>query len=271
MLLSTFSFALMNALVKYLVDYPTLQLVFFRSIGSLIITFSFLKAKGIPQWGNQKKLLILRSVFGVTSMILFFLGIHYITVGSAVTLRYVSPIFGALLAFFLLKEVIKPIQWLFFLMAFIGVFLIKSYDVSGSNFGVFIVLLAAFFSAIVYILLSKIGNGDHPVVVVHYFMLLATLVGAVGCVFHWITPTLNDFCLLFSLGIFGFFGQLFMTKAFQNAEVHLVAPFKYVEVLFTLFFGIFFLKETYNFFHLFGTFLVIFGLVLNVFYKSKRG
>ena len=73
MLLSTFSFALMNALVKYLVDYPTLQLVFFRSIGSLIITFSFLKAKGIPQWGNQKKLLILRSVFGVTSMILFFL------------------------------------------------------------------------------------------------------------------------------------------------------------------------------------------------------
>ena len=62
-----------------------------------------------------------------------------------------------------------------------------------------------------------------------------------------------------------------MTKAFQNAEVHLVAPFKYVEVLFTLFFGIFFLKETYNFFHLFGTFLVIFGLVLNVFYKSKRG
>ena len=206
MLLSTFSFALMNALVKYLVDYPTLQLVFFRSIGSLIITFSFLKAKGIPQWGNQKKLLILRSVFGVTSMILFFLGIHYITVGSAVTLRYVSPIFAALLAFFLLKEVIKPIQWLFFLMAFIGVFLIKSYDVSGSNFGVFIVLLAAFFSAIVYILLSKIGNGDHPVVVVHYFMLLATLVGAVGCVFHWITPTLNDFCLLFSLGIFGFFG-----------------------------------------------------------------
>ena len=104
MLLSTFSFALMNALVKYLVDYPTLELVFFRSIGSLAITFSFLKVKGIPQWGNQKKLLILRSLVGVTSMVLFFWGVHYITIGSAVTLRYVSPIFAALLAVFFFKR-----------------------------------------------------------------------------------------------------------------------------------------------------------------------
>lgn len=269
MLLSTLSFALMNALVKFLVDYSTLQLVFFRSIGSLAITFSFLTAKGIPQWGNQKKLLLLRSLFGVISMVLFFWGIHYVSIGSAVTLRYVSPIFAAILAVVFLKEVIKPIQWLFFIMAFVGVFLIKSFDTSGSNFGVFLVLLAAFFSAIVYIVLSKMGTDDHPVVVVHYFMLLATIVGGVGSLFYWETPTLTDFLLLLSLGVFGFFGQLFMTKAFQNAEAHMVAPFKYVEVLFTLLFGVFVLTETYDVLHLLGTFLVISGLVLNVLYKSK--
>jgi len=268
MLLSTLAFALMNALIKYLVVYSTLQLVFFRAIGSLAITFSFLKAKGIPQWGNQKKLLIMRSVVGLTSMILFFWGIHYITIGSAVTLRYVSPIFAAILAVFFLKEKIRPLQWLFFVMAFTGVFLIKSYDSSGSNFGVFLVLLAAFFSAIVYIILSKIGKGDHPVVVVHYFMLTATIVGGIGSLFQWNTPSLNDLLLLLSLGVFGFFGQLFMTKAFQNGEAHMVAPFKYVEVVFTLLFGIFVLTETYDFLHLFGTFLVILGLVLNVLYKS---
>ena len=269
MLLSTLSFALLNALVKFLVDYSTLQLVFFRSIGSLAITFSFLKAKGIPQLGNQKKLLMLRALFGVISMILFFLGVHYISIGSAVTLMYVSPIFAAILAVVFLKEVIKPIQLLFFIIAFTGVFLIKSFDSAGSNFGVFLVLFAAFFSATVYIVLSKIGKNDHPVVVVHYFMLLATIVGGIGCLFYWETPTLTDFLLLLSLGFFGFFGQLFMTKAFQNAEAHMVAPFKYVEVLFTLFFGVFVLSETYDVLHLLGTFLVIFGLVLNVLYKSK--
>ena len=269
MLLSTLSFAFMNALVKYLIDYSTFQLVFFRSLGSLGITFAVLKTQKIPVWGNQKRLLLYRGLVGVTSMILFFWGIHYISIGSAVTLRYVSPIFAGIFAVFFLSEVIKPIQWLFFLMAIAGVFLIKSYDPSGSSFGVFLVLLAAFFSAVVYILISKIGKGDHPVVVVHYFMLIATLVGGVGSFFSWKTPNYEDLLLLSSLGLFGFFGQLFMTKAFQNTEAHVVAPFKYVEVLFTLVFSVFVLRETYDVYHLLGTFFVIFGLVLNVWYKTK--
>lgn len=245
-----------------------MQIVFFRAFGTLVITFSYLKFAGISQWGNQKKLLIYRGIVGVAAMALFFWGVHYISVGSAVTLRYVSPIFAGVLAVLFLKETIKPLQWVFFLVAFFGVYLIKSFDASNSNFGIFLVLLASFFSAVVYILITKIGKGDHPVVVVHYFVLIGTLVGGVGSFFVWKPPVFSDFLLLSSLGFFGFFGQLFMTKAFQNAQAHMVAPFKYVEVLFTLFFGVFILFETYSIYHLIGTFLVIFSLVLNVLYKS---
>ena len=269
MLISTLSFACMNALVKYLVSFPTLQIVFFRALGSLMITFIYLKKQRINQWGNQKQLLIYRGIVGVTSMILFFWGVHYISVGSAVTLRYIAPLFAGLLAVIYLKETIKPLQWLFFITAFLGVYLIKNYDASGSNFGVFLVLLAALFSAVVYILISKIGNKDHPVVVVHYFMLIATLVGGVGSLFFWRPPSLYELILLSSLGIFGFFGQLYMTKAFQNAEAHMVAPFKYVEVIFTLLFGVFILQENYELLHLVGTFLVIVSLVFNVLYKTR--
>ncbi len=268
MLISTLSFACMNALVKYLVSFPTLQIVFFRALGSLMITFIYLKKQRINQWGNQKQLLIYRGIVGVTSMILFFWGVHYISVGSAVTLRYIAPLFAGLLAVIYLKEAIKPLQWLFFISAFFGVYLIKNYDASGSNFGVFLVLLAAFFSAVVYILISKIGNKDHPVVVVHYFMLIATLVGGVGSLFFWRSPSLYELILLLSLGIFGFFGQLYMTKAFQNAEAHMVAPFKYVEVIFTMLFGVFILHENYELLHIVGTFLVIVSLVFNVLYKT---
>ena len=198
-----------------------------------------------------------------------FWGVHYISVGSAVTLRYIAPLFAGLLAVIYLKEAIKPLQWLFFISAFFGVYLIKNYDASGSNFGVFLVLLAAFFSAVVYILISKIGNKDHPVVVVHYFMLIATLVGGVGSLFFWRSPSLYKLILLLSLGIFGFFGQLYMTKAFQNAEAHMVAPFKYVEVIFTMLFGVFILHENYELLHIVGTFLVIVSLVFNVLYKTR--
>ena len=270
MLLSTLSFALMNALIKYLIHYDTFQLVFFRALGSLFFTFSYLKYKKISVWGNQKKLLLLRGFFGVTSMSLFFAAIHYISIGSAVTLRYLAPIFAAILAVFFLKEKIKSIQWFFFAIAFTGVALIKGFDSNLNSFGLMLVLLAAFFSAVVYILISKIGKGDHPVVVVHYFMLIATTVGGFGSFFNWKTPPVSDLFLLLSLGVFGYFGQLFMTKAFQNAEAYVVAPFKYVEVIVTLSFGVFLFEENYTFLHLLGTFLVIFGLALNVVYKSKK-
>ena len=71
MILSTLSFALMNALVKYLISYHTFQLVFFRSLGSLILTFSMLKSKNIPLLGNQKTLLLIRGLVGVSANIHF--------------------------------------------------------------------------------------------------------------------------------------------------------------------------------------------------------
>ncbi len=269
MLLSTLSFAFMNIAVKYLVHYPTFQIVFFRAIGSLLITFSYLRYKNINPWGNQRKLLMLRGLVGVTSMVLFFWGVHYISVGTAVTLRYLSPIFAAIFTVLFFKGKIKAVQWFFFSLSFTGVVFIKGLDAAVSGFGVGLVLGAAVFSALVYLLIQKIGKQDHPVVVVHYFMIITTLVGGVGSLFSWEKPQLWDWGILFSLGIFGYFGQLFMTKAFQNAAAYRVAPFKYVEVLFTLFFSFFILVEPYSKYQLIGAFLVILGLVLNGLYKSK--
>ena len=272
MLLSTLSFALMNALIKELNYYSPFQLVFFRSIGSLVFTTIFLKVNNISFRGKKMSLLLFRGIAGVISMVLFFSSVQYITVGSAVTLRYVAPLFAAILAVIFLKEKILPLQWFFFLIAFVGVVLIKDFDSSASTTGVVMAIGAAFFSSIVYILISKIGHQDHPVIVVHYFMAISTLVGGIGTLFYWTVPlSILDWILLFSLGVFGYFGQLFMTKAFQFGQAYMVAPFKYVEVVFTLSLGVFYFEEVYTFWSLFGTTLVIVSLTLNVIYKSKKG
>jgi drug/metabolite transporter (DMT)-like permease len=204
MLLSTLSFALMNALIKELNLYSSFQLVFFRSIGSLFFTTIFLKVNKIPFRGNKMSLLLLRGVVGLISMILFFTSVQFITVGSAVTLRYIAPIFAAVLAVIFLKEKILPLQWFFFLIAFVGVVLIKDFDSTASIVGVVLAVAAAFFSSIVYILISKIGHQDHPVIVVHYFMAIATVVGGIGTLFYWTEPLSElHWVLLFSLGVFG--------------------------------------------------------------------
>jgi len=269
MVISAIAFACMDVTVKYLVNVNAFQIVFFRSISTLAFTLTFLIKNKIPILGNQKKLLVLRGLVGVTSMAFFFLALKYLPVATTVSLRYMAPIFAALFAVLFLKENIKPLQWLFFIMSFLGVLVLKGFDEQLNTFGLILILISAVFSGLVYMLLNKIGTGDHPVVIVNYFMAIAALVGGVLSIGHWKTPLGLEWILLFSLGIFGFFGQLFMTKAFQTAEINQVAPLKYLEVVFTLIFGILLINDVYTIWSLLGIALIIGGLILNMLYKAK--
>ncbi len=269
MMLSTIAFACMNVLIKYLTAYDTFELVFFRSLGTLFFTFGILIHKKIPILGTHKKLLVLRGVVGVTSMSLFFLAIHYMPVGSAVGLRYISPIFAAIFAIFMLKEKIKPVQWLFFLMSFVGVIALKGFDKNVSILGFVFAIAAAATSGLVYTIIRKIGDREHPVVIVNYFMCIATVVGGVLASFNWKTPHGIDILLLFSLGVLGYVGQIFMTKAFQIGETNIIAPIKYIEVVFSIVAGIGFLNEEYTILSIVGMLLIITGVLLNIWYKRK--
>jgi drug/metabolite transporter (DMT)-like permease len=154
-------------------------------------------------------------------------------------------------------------------MAFSGVVVLKGFDAHVSTYGLLLVLIASISSGFVYILLSKIGKSEHPVVVVNYFMIIATIVGGVLSINDWVTPDGFQLFLLLSLGVFGYYGQVYMTKAFQSAPTNQVAPLKYIEVVFTLIIGLFWVKEIYTFWSLLGITLIIGGLLLNVLYKER--
>jgi drug/metabolite transporter (DMT)-like permease len=269
MLISTLAFACMNSIVKHLVNVSAFQIVFFRSISSLFFTFGFLLKNNIPILGNNKKLLVLRGIVGVTSMTMFFMATKYLPIGTAVSLRYLAPIFAAIFAVFFLKEIIKPWQWFFFIIAFSGVIVLKGFDAQINTYGLLLILGASVSSGMVYVILTKIGKGDHPVVVVNYFMVIATIVGGLLSINSWVNPVGIEWLLLFGLGVFGYFGQVYMTKAFQVASTNQVAPLKYMEVIFTVLFGIFIFAEVYTIWSLLGIALIIFGLVLNVNYKAR--
>lgn len=269
MIISSLAFACMNATVKYLSQVSAYQIVFFRSLGSLFFTFGFLLKNKIPLLGNNKKLLILRGLVGVGSMTFFFMSTKYLPIGTAVSLRYLGPIFAAIFAVFLLKEVVKPLQWLFFAMAFAGVLILKGFDDNLNWFGLLLVFMSAIFIGLVYIIISKIGKKDHPVVIVNYFLVIATLVGGLLSITTWVNPTITELILLMSLGVFGYYGSVYMTKALQISATNQIAPFKYLEVIFTVLFGVFIFSEIYTLWSVLGIVLIITGLILNIFYKKR--
>lgn len=269
MIISALAFTFLNVFVKSLNNFGVYQIVFFRSIGSLFFTIPFLLKHKISLLGNKKGLLIMRSIFGLISMTLFFLSIKYIAMGTAVSIRYIGPIFAALFALLFLKEKIKPIQWFFFLMAFLGVLVLKGFDTELEIKGMVFALVSAVFVGLVYITIRKIGNEDHPVVVVNYFMIISAVIGGLLSINTWVNPVGEEWLILLSLGVFGYFAQLYMTKAMQAGETNQIAPLKYLEVIFTIIIGLVWFKEIYTIWSLVGILLIISGLTLNIFTKKK--
>ena len=269
MIISVIAFAIMNAVVKYLSFFNAYQIVFFRSIGTLLFTIPLILRYRIPILGNNKKLLLVRGAAGVISLTLFFQSLNYLHVGTAVSLRYTSPIFAAILALIFLKEKIKSMQWLLFLVAFVGVLFVKGFGTTINLLGLLLVILSALFLGLIFVVIRKMGTKDNPLVIINYFMVMAFIFGGVMSINHWRNPNAIEWILLLSLGVFGYAGQLYMTKAFQTQETSLIAPLKYLEVIFMIIIGATWFEEIYDFWTLFGIFLILLGLVYNVFLKNK--
>ncbi|WP_262904422.1 DMT family transporter [Polaribacter porphyrae] len=270
MILSIICFAFMNAIVKYLQSFNTYQIIFFRALGTLFFTIPLLMKQNISFLGTHKKLLFFRGIVGVISLTCFFLSLNYLAIGTAVSIRYTSPIFAAILALIFIKEKVKSIQWLFFTVAFIGVLIIKGFGEAVNSFGLLLIIISAFFQGLVFVIIRKLGDKENPLVIINYFMIMALLFGGIMSINYWKTPNILELLLLISLGILGFIGQLYMTKAFQSNETNIVAPLKYLEVIFSIIIGVFWFGEIYNLLTLFGVVLILLGLIFNIYIKQKN-
>jgi drug/metabolite transporter (DMT)-like permease len=269
MILAALFFTVLNASIRFVDHLPTMQIVFFRALGTVIFCLTIIAKNNIPILGKNRKLLLLRGIVGVAAMAVFFRVMQILPIASAVSLRYLSPFFAAVLAVLFLKEKMRRVQWLFFLFAFIGVILLKGFDTRISFDGLILGLISAALVGIVYVIIRKIGKSEHPLVIINYFMTLALILGGVCSIFSWIPPVGIEWLVLCFMGVFGFFAQLFMTMALQSEETHLIIPFKYAEVVFTLVVGWMFFGEYQTWVTIGGISLIVFSLIANVYFRKK--
>ncbi len=267
-LYATLAFGFMNALVKEVGDYNVFQIIFFRALGTFLICFILLKRLSIAILGKNRKWLMIRALTGVLSIISFFYVLQRIPFGSTMALRYTSPIFAAIFAVIFLKEKIYPLQWICFLTALTGVFLVKGFDARVDTWSLLLIIFSAIMTGIVYVIIRFLGDREHPLVIIIYFMGLATFVGLIFGLPGWKQPEGVDWIYFLLISLFGFIGQWYMTRAFQVEEANIIAPFKYMEVVYALVIGYFIFGESYRYFALLGIALVVIGMVGNVFAKK---
>jgi drug/metabolite transporter (DMT)-like permease len=270
MLLAGLFFSLMNVGVKFLENIPAIEIVFFRSMVTLCISVVMIYRLGLPFLGNNKPILILRGVFGLGALSLFFLSIQKLPFATAVTLQQLAPIFSSIFALFLLKERLRLPQWLFFAISFAGVVLMKGFNNDIPHLYFWVGVLSAVFSGLAYNMVRKLKDSDHPLVVVMYFPLVALPIAGVFSYFTWVQPQGWEWLILLGVGIATQIAQVNLTKALQLEELGKVSIVSYLSIVYALFIGAIFFEDHYNVLTILGIFLVVLGVLLNLWFTKEK-
>ncbi|MFA0963481.1 DMT family transporter [Roseivirga sp. BDSF3-8] len=270
MLAATFLFTTMNVLVKAVPNIPAVEIVFFRSLISLLLSYVLLKRARVRVLGKQRKWLIARGSVGAVALVLFFITLQNIPLASAVVIQFLSPIFTAIIGVFLVREPVKSWQWVFFAIAFAGILVVQGFDSRISPFYMGIGVVASFCAGLAYNIIRKLGTSEHPLVVVFYFPLVTLPLTGLYCLFvEWTMPHGIEWLTLLGIGVLTQFAQVLMTMSYQAEEVSKVASLKYIGIIYALGYGWVFFDETFDVITYAGMALVLAGVVGNVIYKHR--
>lgn len=270
MFLSTAAFFLANVFVKQVAHIPAMETVFFRCLIASAFCLIGLYRDGADPIGKNHLVLFLRGFFGTVALYCFFLTLQNMPLASAQTIQYLSPIFTATIAIFLLSEKVRSVQWIFYAVAFGGVLMIQQFDARISPFYLGLGILSAFCSGVAYNLVRSLRGKEHPLTVVLHFQLVGLVVGGVSLFFDWTTPVDIEWLWLFLVGVFSQLGQMFLTNALQREPVAGVAIINYTGLVYAITIGWIIFGEAQGAMALFGMCLVVAGVAMSVIYGRRQ-
>lgn len=270
MLWAVLFFGLAHACVKWLPHIPFYQLAFMRQTIALVLCLVPLWHKKISPWGNNKKLLIARGVAGSLALSAYFYALQNMPLASAVTIQYLSPILTLLIAHYAFGEKTSSKQYWCFLVAFVGVLLVKGFDVRISTFALCASLFSVVLSALAYNSVRALRKQDHELVVVFYFAFVSLPLMAVPTAMTWVSPHGLDWLYIVAIGLFTWLAQLTMTISYKLSPASEVAIYNNLGIFIALGFGYFFFEETFSPMSLVGIAL-IFVSVFIASWKRPKG
>lgn len=276
MAISAFFFSIMGLLVKVAGErLPSQEIVFFRSLLVLVFAWWMIKRARISPWGNNKKWLVVRGFTGFLALSCFYYGVTHLPLADATLIMYSNPVFTAVLAAIFLGERLTKIDLLGVGLSLVGVVLIAqpSFIFGGASrldpFDVGVALAGAIFAAISYVIVRKLRESEHALVVVFYFPLIATPASIPTALPDAIVPTWWELGVLLAIGIVTHIAQVAMTKGLHLEEAGRATAVSYLQVVFAFVWGMFFFNEYPTLLSVIGAVLIVGSTVAIALYQRK--
>ncbi len=268
---SALAFSLMTVCIKQLNGrLPISELVFFRSVFSLLITIFLLHNTGVSPWGINKKLLLIRGITGTGALFCIFRAINSLSLASATIIQYTYPTFIALLAWLTLGERTKKRVFLALILGWIGIqIVVQPFWVHHSNqklpFSALIIALSgAFLTALAYVIVRKLSKHEHQLVIIFYFPLVSIPITLPFLFQEWVPPVYSDLPWIIGIGVFTQLGQVLITRGLKILPATYAGSINYTQVIFACIWGVLIFSESLNLSTIIGASLVLAGTLISL-------
>ncbi|ERP96693.1 hypothetical protein Q669_27945 [Labrenzia sp. C1B10] len=219
-------------------DMPIIQMVFFRFLFGMMFMAPWLVHVGISSvrtrmWPHY----FIRAIGTLIILTCVYTALSEIPVADVAALQFTAPIFITIGAGIFLKERIGLGRWVAVIVGFLGTLLILRPGISAVSPVALLVLVGAFFNAMVMLLTKVLSRTETAGTIVFYQTLLVTIFAFPFTLWVWKTPSCEALVWMAAIGAVATIGQLCIARALTVADASAIQPVNFTRLLFAALFG----------------------------------
>ncbi|MFM8682049.1 MAG: DMT family transporter [Alphaproteobacteria bacterium] len=185
----------------------------------------------------------IRVAWSIASMACFFGALRHLELATAIAIGFVSPLIMTALSVPMLGERVGVHRWAAIAIGFAGALVIVQPGADGFQPAALLCLAAAAAWAVSMVYVRRLSRTDGEISMMVFQNAAVLVVMAAIAPFGWTTPAAGDVLLVAGMAAAIVAGQWFMFRAFRHAQVGLVAPLQYSEIVWATILGWIFWRE----------------------------
>jgi drug/metabolite transporter (DMT)-like permease len=253
-------FSVNDVAIKFLSgDYALHEVVLFRSLIGMAVMICFVLPfqGGFPALRTRRLgAHLLRASFVVASNLFYFLGLAAMPLADNVAVFFVAPLMITALSVPLLGERVSAQRWVAVGIGLAGVIVMMRPGATTFHWAALLPFASAFCYALMHMMTRHLGPAEKAVTMAFYVQMVFVCVSLMmgffvgdGHLSHqanpslaflfrdWAWPTAADWPVLIASGVASAIGGLLIAQAYRLCEAGLVAPFEYVAIPMSIFWG----------------------------------
>ncbi len=215
---------------------------------------------------------VVRVTCASIAMLAGFTAIIHLPLADATAIAFSKTFFLTIFAILFLGETVGRHRWAATAIGFLGVVIIlQPGGDTGFNIYAAMAVGSAASAGVVMIIIRKLSQVERPVTILTYQAVFVGLIMLPIALYHWVTPTLEEWGLLMLVGMASWAGQMCNIRAFRAGEASAIAALDYARLIYATVIGFLVFGELPKPVTYAGAALIVAGALYTVWRENRLG